>query len=152
MGVQYIRQDVTRVGMGIVAHGVNCQHKMGSGVAKAIRAKWPQVYDSYMNNPKGKVMLGNCSLVRVDPGKDDLFVANLYTQVFYGYGGGKYADADAIKNALDQCAMYASIYDLPIFMPRIGCGLGGLIWTTIEPVVNGLAEKHNVDIFVCDLE
>jgi O-acetyl-ADP-ribose deacetylase (regulator of RNase III) len=151
MGVEYIKQDVTRVGMGIVAHGVNCQHKMGSGVAKAIRRKWPQVYQSYMNHPKGKVMLGCCALVPIDEGRDDLFVANLYTQQFYGYGGGKYADTTSIETSLSQCAIYADMYDLPIFMPRIGCGLGGLKWDDVEPIVLKISERTRNPIYVCDL-
>ena len=32
----------------VIAHQVNCQGVMGSGVAKQIRDKWPRVYDSYV--------------------------------------------------------------------------------------------------------
>lgn len=149
--IEYIKQDVTRVGMGIVAHGVNCQHKMGSGVAKAIRDKWPQVYEAYMKQPKGKAMLGSCALVRVDEGRDDLFVANLYTQQFYGYGGGKYASTQAIETSLSQCSNWADMYDLPIFMPKIGCGLGGLRWEDVEPIVEEINALYNNKIYVCDL-
>jgi len=149
--IEYIKKDVTTVGMGIVAHGVNCQGKMASGVAKVIRKKWPQAYFEYVSSPVGKAMLGACRLVQVED-DESLWVANLYTQVFYGYGGGKYASADAIESALDHCGLCAEVYDLPIFMPRIGCGLGGLDWEKdVAPVVEAASEKHRVDIFVCDL-
>jgi len=152
MSIHYIKQNVTEVSLGIVAHGVNCQHKMGSGVAKAIRKTWPQVYEAYMHHPKGSAMLGCCSLVRIDEGRDDLFVANLYTQQFYGYGGGKYASAQAIETSLSQCANYGDMYDLPIYMPRIGCGLGGLDWENdVEPVVQKINEHYRNDIYICDL-
>ena len=150
--IEFIKLDVTRVAMGIVAHGVNCQHVMGSGVAKAIRETWPVAYHAYMKQPKGKTMLGNCHLVRVDEGRDDLFVANLYTQLFYGYGGGAYADVDSIRSSFDQCAKYADMYELPIYMPRIGCGLGGLTWDKVEPCIIDAALLYDVNVYVCDLE
>ena len=31
-----------------ICHQVNCQGKMNSGVAKAIRDKWPEVYIQYL--------------------------------------------------------------------------------------------------------
>lgn len=147
--IDYIEKDIVTVGMGIVAHGVNCQGKMGSGVAKAIRDKWPEVYEAYRTNPTGRAMLGTCHLVQIEE-NDSLFVANLYTQVFYGYGGGRYADSEAVRRSLDQCAMYAEIYDLPIIMPKIGCGLGGLSWESdIKPIVESISEKYpRVDFLV----
>ncbi len=152
MSIHYIKQNVTEISLGIVAHGVNCQHKMGSGVAKAIRKTWPQVYDAYMHHPKGNAMLGCCALVRIDEGRDDLFVANLYTQTFYGYGGGKYANPRAIETSLSQCANYGDVYDLPIYMPRIGCGLGGLDWENdVEPIVQKINEYYRNDIYICNL-
>ena len=42
--MKYIVQDITTVEPpGIIAHGVNCQNIMGSGVAKALFQKWPLV-------------------------------------------------------------------------------------------------------------
>lgn len=150
--IEYIKKNVVDVGMGIVAHGVNCQGKMASGVAKEIRATWPIAYEAYMKNPKGATMLGTCQMVAID-GQESLWVANCYTQQFYGYGGGKYADADSVERALENAAMYADIYGLPLYMPRIGCGLGGLDWDDdVVPALERINEKYNrVDIIVCDL-
>lgn len=150
--IEYIKKNVITVGMGIVAHGVNCQHRMASGVAKDIRARWPIVYDEYMKKPKGAAMLGTAHLVRINEGRDDLFVANCYTQQFYGYGGGAYADKQSIADSLDNVARHSEIFDLPIFMPRIGCGLGGLDWEKdVEPIVLEIANRRYLEFFVCDL-
>ncbi len=151
--IEYIKKNVITVEMGIVAHGVNCQHRMGSGVAKDIRARWPIVYDEYMKMPKGAAMLGTAHLVRINEGQDDLFVANCYTQQFYGYGGGAYANTKSIADSLDQVAKHSAILsDLPIFMPRIGCGLGGLDWERdVEPIINEIANRRHQEFFVCDL-
>jgi O-acetyl-ADP-ribose deacetylase (regulator of RNase III) len=34
---------------GFLVHGCNCQGKMGSGIAKLIRDKWPVVFETYHN-------------------------------------------------------------------------------------------------------
>ena len=36
----------------VIAHQVNCQKKMNSGVAKAIREKYPEVYEKYLIHKK----------------------------------------------------------------------------------------------------
>ncbi len=150
--IEYIEKSVTDVEMGIVAHGVNCQGKMGSGVAKAIRAKWPIVYEAYKKQSTGEVVLGGCQLITINS-DNSLHVANCYTQKFYGSDGGKYADANAVGRSMEVVGMFADIYDIPVFMPRIGCGLGGLDWDKdVLPVMEYVAEVYNsVTFYVCDL-
>ncbi len=150
--IEYIEKSVIDVETGIVAHGVNCQGKMGSGVAKAIRAKWPIVYEKYKKQSTGATMLGGCQLVTINS-NNSLHVANCYTQVFYGRDGSKYADANAVGSSMEVVGMFADMYDLPVFMPRIGCGLGGLNWDKdVLPIMEYVAEVYNgVTFYVCDL-
>ena len=39
--------DITNSKANYICHQVNCQGAMNSGVAKAIREKWPRVYKAY---------------------------------------------------------------------------------------------------------
>lgn len=152
--MKYIQKDITTVERGIIAHGVNCQHAMGSGVALAIRNKWPIVYKKYMAAPKGKVMLGTSQLIEVGtPNSDSLFVANCYTQVFYGRGGGKYASAAAVEQSLRQTLTACDWYDLDLYLPKIGAGLGGLDWDKdVVPRIESLNEDFSrVNIIVCQI-
>lgn len=149
--IYYIKKDITDVVFGIVAHGVNGQKKMNSGVAKAIRAKWPKVYEEYMKNGRGKEVLGTAQIISVNE-DNTLWVANCYTQLFYGYGGGKYASTQAIAQSLNQVMSYASLTSLPIYMPKIGCGLGGLGWEhDVKPIVEDLSLLCS-DVVVCVCE
>lgn len=137
--------------MGIVAHGVNCQGVMNSGVARAIRNKWPAAYERYASQPTGKAMLGTTQLVEIDG--QALFVANCYTQIFYGKGG-RFADPEAIDRCLSYVYNAAAVYDLPVYLPRIGCGLGGLSWQAdVEPLVSKYAQlwEPRIQTFVCDI-
>ena len=45
--IHYVQGDITKSDCDIICHQVNCQGVMNSGVAKAIREKWPEVYDNY---------------------------------------------------------------------------------------------------------
>lgn len=132
--ITYITKDITTVTMGVIAHGVNCQGAMGSGVARALYEKWPIVKAQYLTKPTGKAMLGICDLVRVSD-NDQLFVCNCYTQLFYGKNG-RFADPKSIDNSLWKAYEYADYYHLPLYMPKIGAGLGGLDWEKeVEPIV-----------------
>lgn len=148
MTIECINKDITTVRMGIVAHGVNCQGVMGSGVAKAIRDAWPVVYTAYKGMPTGKTMLGVAHLINVDCA--NLYVANCYTQIFYGKGG-RFASPEAIKTSLCRVYEWADYYDLPIYLPKIGAGLGGLSWETeVLPIFEQLDNTwERVDTLVC---
>lgn len=152
--INFITKDVTTVERGMVVHGVNCQGRMGSGVALAIRNKWPEVYERYravdVNVPNKTALLGTYHFIGV--GKD-LYVGNLYTQVYYGNDGKKYASLDAIKQCLYGTANMAQVYQLPVYLPRIGCGLGGLKWDIdVGPTLDEISDKYpDVEFNVCDV-
>jgi len=152
--INYVKQDLCEVTKGIVAHGVNCQSKMGSGVAGALKKKYPKIYPSYMemcnttDNPKE--LLGVVDFVKI---KEDLIIVNCFTQEFYGYDGKRYADPDAIYNCMRILVSMAANRNLPIYIPKIGCGLGGLDWDKdVKSKIEEAGKRYpDVDIFVCDL-
>lgn len=152
MPVQYVNMDITTVERGVVAHGVNCSGAMNSGVAKSIRNRWPVVYERFMKYPKGEKVLGEVDFIYIP--NEDVVVANCYTQIFYGYGGGKYADATAIQKTLRKVFQIADLQSYPAYIPKIGCGLGGLSYETdVRPIVESLGDTYKrLHIYVCELE
>lgn len=145
--------DITTVEKGIIAHGVNAQFVMNSGVALAIRKKWPIVYKEYMDFRYTIYhgLLGKVCLVRID---DTLFVANCFTQMYYGRTVNvKYAHPHDIRTALETCVSECNDRGLDLYMPRIGCNLGGLSWTDdVHPIVEEISEKldDKLLLYVCD--
>lgn len=146
--MRYIKKDITTVTKGVVAHGVNCQRVMGSGVALAIRNKWPKVYQEYLTAPKGKESLGGLQLVKV---LDELFVANCFTQEFYGRDNKVYADKASVRRCLWGVVQFAKQESLPLYLPKIASDRGGLSWEKIvEPMIKELElEFPEVDITIC---
>jgi O-acetyl-ADP-ribose deacetylase (regulator of RNase III) len=47
--LHYKKGNLLEVKEGIITHGVNCQGVMGSGVALAIKQKYPSAFYSYKN-------------------------------------------------------------------------------------------------------
>lgn len=155
--LNYVKKDITTATTGIVAHGVNCQGKMGSGVAFFIRRRWPQAYQEYMtycrlfdNNRQS--MLGMVQTVDVGNEIMPLIVANCFTQLYYGYDGKQYADVSAVREALYNISAYADTYNLPIYLPKIGCGLGGLSFDQdVQPILEKIEQEYpNIEINVCE--
>lgn len=133
--IEYIKSDITSVYSGLTLHGVNCQGAFGSGVAGAIRKKFPEAYRQFKLSPTGKDMLGEFVPIEISD-YPNLVIGNCYTQEYYGNDGKQYASLDAIHDSLSKAFLYAtlnSIYN--VNMPKIGSGLGGLNWNEVESVV-----------------
>ena len=87
MITKYIKDDITKTTCQAIAHGVNCQGVMGSGVAKVLYTVFPIVKESYLkfyNNRKKPLMqtdwfLGKINSVFVNT---DLIVYKCFTQNF----------------------------------------------------------------------
>jgi len=155
MTLKIINENITTVTSGVIAHGCNCQGKFASGVAGAIRAKWPAAYVKFMSTPKNQRVLGNVSIAPIIP--DVLWVFNCFTQEFYGRDGKLYASLGAIKKSLEMAFLFARFGDYPnmdrtIHMPKIGCGLGGLNWDEVEPIVLTLKKDYDLKVNIYEIE
>lgn len=137
---------VTSVTKGVILQQVNCQGVMGSGVAAAIRGKWPVVFTAYREKYDAEVaatgfssnLLGKAQVIAV--GKD-LFVVNLFSQNHFGRDGRRYTSYDALDEALHWTKNWANGRELKssdIHHPAIGSGLGGGSW----PIVASIITEH----------
>lgn len=150
--MRYIKKDITTVeAPAIILHGVNCQGVMGSGVARALYEKYPLVKEHYLSLPKERMKLGNVQLVEVGR---SLFVSNCFTQDFFGKDGRRYASPIAIRRCFSNISEDATYYGISdIYLPKIGCGLGGLEWERdVLPEIEWFEVKHpEFNITICEL-
>lgn len=127
--MKIINNDITEETEGLIIHGVNCQGVMGTGVALAIRNKWPIAYIDYKSActeyRKSKVLLGKLQVSRID---DNLYIGNGFTQEYYGRDDKIYADLRAVDLVLHKAFMWCYLNEMPLKSVQIGCGLGGLLW------------------------
>lgn len=123
--MEYIHGDITKETSGLIIHGVNAQGVMGSGVALAIKTKWPQIYTAYKSHVQGKEAMGRVQFVEID---ESLVVGNCWTQEFYGKDGRVYADRNALLKCLYTAFAYCDEHGLELKSPKIASGLAGLDW------------------------
>ena len=124
MITKHIKGDITETELKYIAHGVNCQNVMGSGVAKALFQKWSEVkvrYHDYCNwaLEDEREILGTVASVMLK----DKTIYNLFTQEFYGYDKKRYVNYAAIVNCFQRLKSNSHRFDGPIAIPKIGCGL-----------------------------
>lgn len=137
--MNFINKDITTIDFGFICHQVNCQGKMGAGVALAIRKKWETVFHTYFQAYKnGELKLGNVIFASVTP---HICIANLCGQEFYGRKG-IYTDYNALNRAIHRVsgtrnkAIQTSGTPIPVYFPNnMGCGLAGGNWNIVIKII-----------------
>lgn len=142
--VRTVIGDILDATEDIICQQVNCQNAMGSGVAKAIYTRWPDVKKSYhrycrrFKDPQN--LLGQVQFVNVEPNKQ---VANIFGQLEFGRNRyKKYTDYAALTNAFNRIRLECGGKSLA-FPYGFGCGLANGDWKIVG---------HMIDTYFSDME
>lgn len=139
----------------IVVHGCNCFNTMGSGFAKEIRERYPDVYDAdtRMDQEFGTnyryLKLGNYSEVNVYATAGKFKIINAYTQFHFSPRDVDHFEYDSFKLILQKLLHFYSNYDFGF--PYIGCGLAGGDKDRIIAMIEDFAEKVSAKGGSCTL-
>lgn len=135
--ITVIKGDITTCSEGVIAHQVNCKGVMGSGVARSLRSKYPNIYKAYMES---NFQLGSIQFVGV---ANNLVVANMFSQFDYGRDKSVvYTNYVALQNCLRQLYKFASLHNLQVVMPyNIGCGLANGDWNKVYNLIKLYDDK-----------
>jgi len=137
------QMSILDVKHGIICQQVNCRGVMGAGLAKALRDKWPIVYEQYRKAfEMVELRVGKIQVVPVD--NHNLLVANLCGQDKYGRDK-RYTDYLGLRKALIKLAEFRKIHNeitgnlLPIYFPhKMGCSLGGGCWYLVHSMIKNI--------------
>lgn len=163
--IRYIQGDITELALQgqfrAIAHGANCFHTMGAGVALAVANRFPEALRADMATDYGDPFkLGKASSAEVETYADakdnrNFTVYNLYTQYHPGKGDEilKYASIrrafrhvfhmDKYKRDIDSLPPLPND-TRPFAIPRIGCGLAGLEWDKVLEVIEPFLPPQTV--------
>jgi len=146
MKIRYKIGDLLDCPEQTILQGVNMQIKMRSGIAKAIREKYPEVYEEYKKVAETKGLhLGDVIWVATD----DKLIANGVTQEFYGRDNKCYIDYEAIRTVMktiNSCAILSNITH--VSMPLIGAGLGGGDFSIISKIIEEESKNFQPVVYV----
>lgn len=152
MTINHIYGDILRADTHLLLHQVNCQGVMGSGLAKQIKEKYPEVYNSYKlfcNTNSSKQLLGKTLPVLTVPNPEQkaLAVVNLFAQEFYGRDGKCYTDYDALETSLTEIKRYTAYKKIAIPY-KMGCGLGGGDWDKVYNIIKKVFKDTDFKITI----
>jgi O-acetyl-ADP-ribose deacetylase (regulator of RNase III) len=141
--------NILDVKEGIILQGCNAQGVMGSGVAKQIRAKYPDVYTEYLQHIidcRGSTKsLGTVSTTYV---AKNLWVYSGITQEYYGKDGKQYINYDAIASVIRYTILDGITMQYDVNIPyMIGAGLGGGDLTKIKTIIEDISTFYGKNIY-----
>lgn len=119
---------------------VNCVGIMGRGIAAQFKRLYPfnfKVYEKACKN--GEVQPGHMFTVEVSQTVKPYLVINFPTKRHWK-GKSKISDIEAGLNDLSREIESRNLQSVAV--PPLGCGLGGLDWRIVKPMIVALAEKH----------
>lgn len=149
--INHVSGDLTTLsGHFIIIQQVNCQDRMGAGLAKSLMTRWPQVatdYHAYCAGKRDVDLLGHVQTTTVG---DDQFVCNVFGQRYYGRSG-HYTNEAKLLGGIAHILDHAGRAGLPVYIPaNIGSGLAGGDRDSIQGGIARLAEQYNCPVNLVD--
>jgi O-acetyl-ADP-ribose deacetylase (regulator of RNase III) len=120
----------------VVIHGCNIMRTMGAGIAGQIARRWPEAYNADRLTDGGDVTkLGGYSWTRIERNGHRFAVVNAYTQDHPGPLARPWWIRAAFRAIADDFGPDSAGEALRFAYPAIGCGIGGLDWTEVLPII-----------------
>lgn len=137
----------------VIAHQVNCQGVMGSGVAKQIKEKWPVVFKSYKeffkNVKDSYTLLGEAQFVEFG----NKYIVNLFAQFNYGTFPMKYTNYEALYNSLINLCMLMPCHNCKsvAFPYKMSSDRGGADWDIVLAMIKSVFKDTDIIIEIWKL-
>lgn len=128
-----------------VVNTVNCVGVMGKGIALQFRNKWPENYRAYEAACKArKVRLGRMFVFDSGGLVKPNYIINFPTK---NHWRGK-SSLDSIREGLQDLVAQVKRHRIrSIAVPPLGCGNGGLEWSDVRPLIEGVfAQVPDVEV------
>lgn len=170
--VEYRMGDLLKAkDIDIIAHQVNCQGKMGSGIALALRRRYRNLLREYQAMCReynfSEKLMGLTQIVEAvkyappkREGAKDL-VANMFGQYTISNKGDRVTDYGSLKRAMYHLKTLCESTNFcvkddvwKIGMPyHIGCGYGGGDWEVVEKIIYEVFEESKeIKVIIFKLE
>ena len=131
--IELTRGNILRANAEALVNTVNCVGFMGKGIALQFKKAYPENFDAYRKA---------CAVGEVHPGR--MFIFDLRSMLNPKYvvnfptkrdwrANSRYEDIESGLQALVAEARRLGIRS--IVVPPLGCGLGGLDWNRVRPMI-----------------
>lgn len=133
----------------IRCHQVNCRGVMGAGIAKQIKAKYPEAFAAYQSlcQQFGSTLLGEVQFVACH---DGTVIANLFAQDGYGRGIVQ-TDMRAMEECLSRVAAFVKKTGASVGFPKLmGAGLAGGDWKLISERIAHYFREPQIECLIVE--
>lgn len=152
--INFVNINLLNAPVDVIIQSNNCFNIQGTGVAKAIREKYPEVYDADCETEKGSPSkLGTILAVPLAHGQQPYYCFLNYNQYKYGRGQ-RQVNYESFYRCLeatrDKCLeLNLKTIGLPYNM---SCNNAGGIWPICFCMIESVFLKTNLDVYICKLE
>lgn len=161
-GINFVEGNVLDSNANIIVQSVNHRGVMGSGLAKQIRQKYPEIFDGYFSickthDFKSTMRNGIVHWFYGENEKDGKvqYIASVFGQENYGTDR-RYTNYFSLLNGLKTVFDFAESRNLSVAIPYgIGCGLGGGSWDLVLTLIKDVLKYYpslNVYIYKLPLD
>lgn len=154
--IRKVEGDILLTKAQYIAHGIAPQDHFDTGLALALRERWPSLVRDYRHAIHGKPLAAGeiWAWAGVDADGSKRGIVNLLTQDMLGTGGaakpGK-ATTENVSRALKALAKFVREEKVQsLALPRLATGVGGLEWAQVEPLVQQHLGDLDIPVVVYD--
>src|SRR5262245_51894196 len=146
MMIEVTRGDMLEADAEALVNAVNCVGVMGKGLAAQFKRAYPKVFKAYqLACKRGEVQPGRMLVVETGQATPR-WVINFPTKRHWR-GKSRLEDIEAGLEALVADVRRLAIKSIAV--PPLGCGLGGLSWAQVRPLIeHAFAAPLEVDVLL----
>lgn len=141
--IYYEDKDIFLTKVYALVNPVNTVGIMGKGLALQFKERYPDNYESYRESAvKGEIKIGEMFVTK----HNSTYIINFPTKKHYKNP----SKIEYIKEGLIDLVRVIEKHKIKsIAIPALGCGLGGLNWSLVEPlIVAHLIEIEDLDVYL----
>jgi len=125
---------------------VNCVGIMGKGLALAFKRAYPGVFGEYARAcAAGDVVLGRVQIVETKAKRGPKLIVNFPTKNHWRDSSRL---EDITSGVADLVKQVRTRRVRSLAVPALGCGLGGLAWTSVRPIIEEAFARLDDDVRV----
>jgi O-acetyl-ADP-ribose deacetylase (regulator of RNase III) len=127
--MQIIKGNMFNSKANTLVNPINCVGVMGKGLAKEFKNRFPEMFKDYKNKcDKDKIKVGKVYFYKTDT----MNIINFPTKMHWRPP----SSLDWIEEGLDYLVDNYQLWGIEsLAIPALGCGLGGLLWEEVGPIM-----------------
>jgi O-acetyl-ADP-ribose deacetylase (regulator of RNase III) len=138
--------DLLKADADALVNPVNCRGVMGAGLAKQFRQAYPAVFEVYRRLCQARALMPGSMLVCPTGHERPRWIVHFPTKDHWR----EPSDIADIEQGLDSLREEIADHGITsIAVPALGCGLGGLDWGDVRPLIGAyLGDLEGVQVLV----